>query len=117
MVTGETYGSNKAQTWQPQGWTSDLVDVSEESLQADLTGLQAELENLISHQAIDENELAKLRETASDSVLAQLKIDRDKTITELAMARKSFYEFKHEFDELPKYDESGKKLCPHCGKL
>lgn len=54
MVTGETYGSNKAQTWQPQGWTSDLVDVSEESLQADLTGLQAELENLISHQAIDE---------------------------------------------------------------
>ena len=27
MVTGETYGSNKAQTWQPQGWTSDLVDV------------------------------------------------------------------------------------------
>lgn len=116
MVTGETYGSNKAQTWQPQGWTSDLVDVSEESLQADLTGLQAELENLISHQAIDENELAKLRETASDSVLAQLKIDRDKTITELAMARKSFYEFKREFDELPKYDESGKKLCPHCGK-
>lgn len=116
MVTGETYGSNKAQTWQPQGWTSDLVDVSEESLQADLTGLQAELENLISHQAIDENELTKLRETASDSVLAQLKIDRDKTITDLAMVRKSFYEFKREFDELPKYDESGKKLCPHCGK-
>ena len=104
------------QSWHLQGLTSDLVDVSEESLQADLTGLQAELENLISHQAIDENELAKLRETASDSVLAQLKIDRDKTITELAMARKSFYEFKREFDELPKYDESGKKLCPHCGK-
>lgn len=116
MVTGETYGSSKAQTWQPQGWTSDLVDVSEESLQADLTGLQAELENLISHQAIDDNELERLKETASDSILAQLKIDRDKTITDLAMARKAFYEFKRDFDNLPKYDDSGKKLCPHCGK-
>lgn len=116
IVTGETYGSSKAQTWQPQGWTSDLVDVSEESLQADLTGLQAELENLISHQAIDDNELERLKETASDSILAQLKIDRDKTITDLAMARKAFYEFKRDFDNLPKYDDSGKKLCPHCGK-
>lgn len=114
-VTGEAYGSQKAETWQPQGWTSDLVDTSEESLQADLTGLQAELEEMISKQAIDENELEKLKETASDSVLANLKIERDKNLTNLAMQKKTFYETKRELDALPIFDDSGKQACPHCG--
>lgn len=115
IVTGETYGSQKAETWQPAGWTSDLIDTSEESQQANITGLQAELEDLISRQAIDENLLNSLKSEVSDEIVDNLNKQRDVALKKLTAARDNMLEISQKLDRLPNFNADEKQICPHCG--
>lgn len=115
IVTGETYGSQKAETWQPAGWTSDLIDTSEESQQANITGLQAELEDLISRQAIDENLLNNLKSEVSDNTVDNLTKQRDVALKTLTAARDNMLEISQKLDRLPNFNADEKQVCPHCG--
>ena len=115
IVTGETYGSQKAETWQPAGWTSDLIDTSEESQQANITGLQAELEDLISRQAIDENLLNNLKSEVSDNTVDNLTKQRDVALKTLTAARDNMLEISQKLDRLPNFNADEKQICPHCG--
>ncbi|MBQ7412669.1 MAG: hypothetical protein IJ077_08665 [Eubacterium sp.] len=115
IVTGETYGSQKAETWQPAGWTSDLIDTSEESQQANITGLQAELEDLISRQAIDENLLNNLKSEVSDEIVDNLTKQRDVALKTLTAARDNMLEISQKLDRFPNFNADEKQICPHCG--
>lgn len=115
IVTGETYGSQKAETWQPAGWTSDLIDTSEESQTANITGLQAELEDLISRQAIDSNLLNRLKSEVSAEIVDKLKQNCDVADKTLAELRGNLLELSQKIDRLPNFEADNKQICPHCG--
>lgn len=115
IVTGEAYGSQKAETWQPAGWTSDLIDTSEESLTANITGLQAELEDLISRQAIDTDLYNKLKSEVSQEIVDNLIKNREKAEKELNTSRDKMLELAQKIDRLPNFNTDEKQICPHCG--
>ena len=115
IVTGEAYGSQKAETWQPAGWTSDLIDSSEESQTANITGLQAELEDLISRQAIDTDLLNRLKSEVSDDAVDKLKQKCDSADKEVQAARAKMLEVAQKIDRLPNFMDDDKQICPHCG--
>ncbi len=115
IVTGETYGSQKAETWQPAGWTSDLIDTSEESQQANITGLQAELEDLISRQAIDSDLLNRLKSEVSAEIVDNLKQSCDVADKNLSSLRNNLLELGQKIDRLPNFEADEKQICPHCG--
>lgn len=115
IVTGETYGSQKAETWQPAGWTSDLIDTSEESQQANITGLQAELEDLISRQAIDSDLLERLKKETSEEKVKELTAKREECLKALTNARAETQDLSQKIDRLPSFNADEKQICPHCG--
>lgn len=115
IVTGETYGSQKAETWQPAGWTSDLIDTSEESQQANITGLQAELEDLISRQAIDSDLLERLKKETSEEKVKELTAKREECLKALTNARAETQDLYQKLDRLPNFNADEKQICPHCG--
>lgn len=115
IVTGETYGSQKAETWQPAGWTSDLIDTSEESQTANITGLQAELEDLISRQAIDTDLLNRLKSEVSAEIVDNLKQNCDVADKNLVARRYNLLELGQKIDRLPNFNADDKQICPHCG--
>lgn len=59
MITGERYGSKKAETFLPMGWDTDLESASEERLQAGLTKAREELEAAIAADAVDSSKRAE----------------------------------------------------------
>ena len=115
IVTGETYGSQKAETWQPAGWTSDLIDTSEESQTANITGLQAELEDLISRQAIDTDLLERLKKETSEEKVKELTAKREECLKALTNARAETQDLSQKIDRLPNFNADEKQICPHCG--
>lgn len=115
IVTGETYGSQKAETWQPAGWTSDLIDTSEESQQANITGLQAELEDLISRQAIDSDLFERLKKETSEEKVKELTAKREECLKALTNARAETQDLSQKLDRLPNFNADEKQICPHCG--
>lgn len=115
IVTGETYGSQKAETWQPAGWTSDLIDTSEESQTANITGLQAELEDLISRQAIDTDLLNRLKSEVSEEKVKELTAKREECLKALTNARAENQDLSQKLDRLPNFNADEKQICPHCG--
>lgn len=64
-VTGENYGSQKAATWMPAEWETDLDGASEESLAALVTQAQEIRDAAIAHTAVSEDRLAQLRATVA----------------------------------------------------
>ena len=73
-VTGEAYGSQKAETWQPSGWNSYLIDLSKETLETQLTAARAELEDMIARQAVDTSKKDEYEKLADET---SLKVARD----------------------------------------
>lgn len=117
VTTGENFGKAKAKSWQPQNWTSDLINSSEESLQADSVRLQKELEDFISKQAVDENELKKLEQVADSEHLLTANDEYSKALADYQQAKKEHNEATLKWQEKPvlKVDDD-KMICPHCGK-
>ncbi|HEX6940493.1 MAG TPA: AAA family ATPase, partial [Longimicrobiales bacterium] len=63
-VTGERYGTNKADSWMPPHWATDLDGTSEETLQAALTEAREFLEAAIATTAISDAEREQLQAQA-----------------------------------------------------
>ena len=114
-VTGEAYGSQKAETWQPAGWNSDLIDVSIESIDANLTAARAELEDMIVRQAVDDSKADEYRELANETSLKvardNAKICKDNVDT----YKKELYDIDAKLSELNRNVEE--QPCPHCGAM
>lgn len=64
VATGENYGSQKAAAYRPHGWENTLATATMESLEAAVARTERQLERAIANQAVDEAEVARLREIA-----------------------------------------------------
>lgn len=114
-VTGEAYGSQKAETWQPSGWNSSLIDLSKETLETQLTAARAELEDMIARQAVDTSKKEEYEKLADEN---DLKVARDNA--KICQDNVKSYE-----KELIEAENLRNKLsakveeqhCPHCGGL
>lgn len=114
-VTGEAYGSQKAETWQPVGWNSSLIDLSKETLETQLTAARAELEDMIARQAVDTSKKDEYEKLADER---SLKIARQNA----KICQDNVKSYEKEIDDV---SDLRKKLsakveeqhCPHCGGL
>lgn len=70
-ITGVTWGSDKASRWLPEGWKTDLEDVSTEDAEAAVAAAETALEEAVSTAAVDQAELIPLRGLAAQ--VAELK--------------------------------------------
>ncbi|MDO8421147.1 MAG: AAA family ATPase [Parvibaculum sp.] len=113
QITGEPYGSKKADTWQPDGWDGALAQRSKESLESDVAAERNELEFKVGKQAVSAERIAELealagtiedRETALDDAKKSASWLRD-VATAARTAREAC---------LPATQSAGHP-CPSCG--
>ncbi|MBF0461420.1 MAG: AAA family ATPase [Magnetococcales bacterium] len=64
-ATGEAYGSDKAKTWCPRGWTDDLTHQNEESLSQWIKDAESALEDGITRKAVDSEVIRAAMELAN----------------------------------------------------
>lgn len=113
-VTGEAYGSQKAETWQPNGWNSTLIDLSKETLETQLTASRAELEDMIARQAVDTSKKEEYEQLADET---SLKVARDNA----EICQRNIEEYKKELLSIEKKIAAALNVaeqhCPHCGAI
>ncbi|MBF0308097.1 MAG: hypothetical protein HQL56_01025 [Magnetococcales bacterium] len=68
-VTKEAYGAEKAKTWTPKGWREELRNETAERLQEALTSASENYKDGIARQAVDGENLEKLRLKAKEPTL------------------------------------------------
>lgn len=112
-LTGERYGTSKADSWLPKGWATNLEGASEERLQADQTQAQEFLEAAIATGAVDEDRRAMLEQKAALAEEHRAGVDAAKD--KLAEATAAASARKTELDGLPRPSASQAiATCPHC---
>lgn len=114
-VTGEAYGSQKAETWQPSGWNSSLIDLSKETLETQLTATRAELEDMIARQAVDTSKKEEYEQLANET---SLKVARDNAKIcqdNVKNCEREIIEAENLRNKLSAKIEE--QYCPHCGGL
>lgn len=111
-ATGEKYGEKKAESWLPHNWSSAIENASFDALQAIVTGAKADLEGIIASQAVAEEKVAVLRDTAAkaDDLMAQGKAASEA----LKAAETTFASAKAALDEMPTGQQRKPLQCPHC---
>ena len=115
-VTGEAYGTNKAETWQPADWNSDLIGISQESLEAQLSGARAELEDMIARQAVDASKIEEYAELANETFLKVANDQAEATCADIASLRAEISKLRRSLESLRNTDTSETQICPHCGQ-
>jgi hypothetical protein len=112
-ITGERYGSSKAENWLPAEWLSDLAGASEESLTAMLTQAREFLEAAISTAAVDQSERNALKAEADK--LPTIVSELTKAQRELEGTTAALKSLQDKHRELPKPAAEEKAIpCPHC---
>lgn len=130
-VTGEQYGSKKAESWIPEGYEQGLESQSEDKLKAIVTDARDALEAAIAADAVDDSKRADLEALAA--LLPARKIDLlaaenatvDPTmshqLTECEEMIKSISGkrdgLNKEFGQLPKATQAVGMPCPHCNTI
>lgn len=114
QITGERYGAKKADSWIPDGYSSDLDSASEHELQAALVDAREILEGCIAAEAVDEARIEALEKQASEiGTLAQQVTAAEKQCAELAA---EVEKRKSALRELPPATSVSDLACPHCHK-
>lgn len=128
-VTGEAYGSKKAESWLPDGWEQDLMGQSEVTLKAFVTDANDALEATIATDAVDENRMEGYR------LLADLLAERSAALVEaealtldpamkqqvvevtefIASINGHIEEYKASMRDLPSPNNPFNLPCPACG--
>jgi hypothetical protein len=112
-VTGENYGTKKADAWVPAGWTESLLGGSEDGLQAIVTAARAELEDAVARQAVDEDQKSRMQEQVD--CLDQRKSDFDEALKRSQDAEQYLETIQKTLAKLPRLNESEALFdCPHC---
>jgi hypothetical protein len=128
-VTGEQYGSKKAESWLPDSWEQDLMGQSETTLKAHCTDARDALEATIATDAVDESKLDGLRMLAAlieertaalaqvsaqvlDPALAHQLVEGQGFVDSMAVIRDGM---NAALKELPRPDNTFHLPCPACG--
>jgi len=110
-VSGETWGSEKAKTWRPAGWSDAIAASAPEDLAKAAALADDALLKALSAGAVGEHEAAGLRE----KVLAAEHVDltaREEAVTEAALALENAQAARR---GLPAVTDNAQP-CPHCGR-
>lgn len=112
-VTGEQYGSKKAESWLPDGWDSALIGNSKDGLEAQVTNAKAEQDDSIARQAIADEDREKLMKVAEQVPDLGKKLEALKL--EAKSSNDAYAKVLESFKEIPSLPEQGVP-CPYCGK-
>lgn len=127
-ITGEKYGSKKADSFIPEGWEPDLMGQAETTLQAQVTDARDALEAAIASEAVDDSKRADLEACAElleqrTAEYESLKKVKDDTYSnQLQEVQGLVDEFTAKIDAikavmrgLPQLDTTVTTPCPSCG--
>lgn len=108
------YGEKKAAGWMPEAWEGDLADTSEEALTDALVREREYVEAAIASQAVGEDELRRLRETAE--LLDERRSTVEAARQAVSEAEAAVAAAQEKRDALPSAETEAGQPCPHCGK-
>lgn len=114
-VTGENYGSKKADGYTPTNWEPELSGSSEDALQASLTDARDALEGMIAVTAVDEAEQAALKALADK--LDERKGVQDEATQAVERATAAQLETEKKLSSLRPPKKEADQECPHCKGL
>lgn len=108
------YGSEKAATWLPKGWTPDLETSTVEDLKAAVKAAQGALDDALRVQGADAGEVARLKAPADAA--DQRRAAFEQLVQDLAAAEKAYDEAEAHRRSLPAAEQDDGLRCPCCGK-
>jgi len=113
-ITGQEYGSKKAETWVPDDWFDGLDATSLDSLQRERSEANQVLEKAIGKAAVSEDRLESLRQRASILEDAEAALEKAKERHDVLSDDAS--RVQRELDKIPSPPASlPKTICPECG--
>jgi energy-coupling factor transporter ATP-binding protein EcfA2 len=111
QITGERYGAKKATSWSPAGYDASVM-VSD--LELELKSEKEWLEAAVVHNAVEDIEIAKLKEDIAK--IPDLKTRIDSLETDLINESKFVADLNDKLSKIPNLNEKGQE-CPHCKGL
>jgi len=112
ITGGEAYGKNKAESWCPAVWMPDMMNATEETLQAALNEAQEWHDAAVRGTALSEAEIERLAREAAMVVELQTKLKENQNNQKSMIASISGLKKQMEGGPLV-FDDME---CPHCGK-
>lgn len=109
-VTGERYGGDKAEGWEPEGWTSDLEDLAISDLEIQLANARDREKQARAAQAMDEQRRQTLQEKADDLEPAQEAKKAAENEYQQETAR--LQQLRSEYSQMAAQPDA---YCPDCG--
>lgn len=129
-VTGENYGSKKAESWIPPGYESDLMGMSESTLKAVVTDSQDALEASIASGAVEDYRRGDLEALAATVPERTAEVEKAKAMELLdpvihsqletasnfvAEMQTQLNDMEQELRAMPQPDNTAGTPCPACG--
>ncbi len=113
-VTGQNYGTKKAEDWVPEGWDEQLASTSQETLERAVVNCRTVLERLLQNVGADSGRVEELDAAIEAAPAAQtrkgeLQEELEKLEAELAKTKAE-----HDAIDLPPIQKPFE--CPHCGE-
>lgn len=112
QITGESYGSKKAEEWHPEGLEDSMLEQTSDDLQKSISKANSELEAAIGKSAINKSETEKLKELAGKIGEYQEKIDA--FAKEKEELKEQIDKVDEELRNTPNIQGKEPLLCPHC---
>lgn len=114
QVTGESFGSQKAQTWLPDGWQNDLLgDITVEALTDAVEQARAAVDAAVGGRAVEVHDIERARALADDGALRLQQLDEAKNAVEALKREKASVE--EQKYKAPAPHNFAPLECPHCG--
>jgi energy-coupling factor transporter ATP-binding protein EcfA2 len=114
-TAGERYGSNKAESWLPAGWETDLTGASETSLQAAVTQAREFADAAVATTAISDERRRELQNAANLVAVLRPKLaEAQKDADAAALALKGLAQSRAEMPKPVAQEQTCP--CPHCAK-
>ena len=114
QITGDNYGSKKAQKWLPTNWSDDLQGESLEALEGAVTDAARTADAVVASSAVDADRLAQLTGAAEDLEPSQGEL---KEAQETGAANEAeLREAREALDSLAMPEANKPLSCPHCGE-
>ena len=113
-VTGERFGIRKSESWEPENWREDLVDVDLEALDTRILDIEAKIQTAIKSRAVSDAERDRLNELVKTTDA----VEKEKKAKELDLttAKQKLSIVEERKTLLPPANQIGSP-CPHCNEL
>lgn len=114
QITGQNFGSKKAEDYTPEGWEPSLDGASGDALEAAVVDAREVLEAAIAVDAVDEDRRGELAEKAA--TVPELLTAKNDATTARGETKKAVDDARAAVMALPLIDTGKTAKCPHCEK-